>query len=104
MPSLGRLKAVSCVAVPTILRSGPYRVYFQSHEPNEPPHVHVDRDRASCKMWFNPVALASSLGFKPAELRDIERLVSDNRAMPAKAWGEFHGKSWGACDECEFYL
>jgi hypothetical protein len=55
-------------------------------------------------MWLNPVALASSLGFKPAELRDIERLVSDNRAMPAKAWGEFHGKSWGACDECEFYL
>jgi hypothetical protein len=91
MPRLSRLKEVSFRAVPTILRSGPYRVYFHSHEPNEPPHVHVDRDRASCKMWLNPVALASSLGFKPAELRGIERLVSDNMAMLVKAWEEFHG-------------
>lgn len=29
--------------MPTVLRSGPYRVYFFSHDPNEPPHVHVDR-------------------------------------------------------------
>jgi hypothetical protein len=42
-------------------------------------------------MWLSPVALASSLGFKAAELRDIERLVSDNRAMLEKAWEEFHG-------------
>lgn len=77
--------------MPTILRSGPYRVYFHSHEPNEPPHVHADRDRASCKMWLHLVALASSLGFKAAELRDIERLVSTNSAMLLKAWEEFHG-------------
>lgn len=85
MPRLCRLEVVSSVAVPTILRSGPYQVYFHSHEPNEPPHVHVDRDRASCKMWLKPVALASSLGFKAADLRDIERLVSANRAMLVKA-------------------
>jgi hypothetical protein len=91
MPRLARLEVVLYVAVPTILRSGPYRVYFHSHEPHEPPHVHVDRDRASCKMWLNPLAMASSLGFKAAELRDIERLVSENRAMLAKAWEEFHG-------------
>jgi hypothetical protein len=91
MPRLGRLEDGSLLAVPTILWSGPYRLYFHSHEPNEPPHVHVDRDNASCKMWLNPVALASSLGFKAAELRDIERLVSANRAMLVQAWEEFHG-------------
>jgi hypothetical protein len=32
-------------------------------------------------MWLNLVALASGLGFKAAELRDIEQLVSANRAM-----------------------
>jgi hypothetical protein len=42
-------------------------------------------------MWLNPVALASSLGFKAAELRDIERLVSANRAMLLKAWEDFNG-------------
>ncbi len=30
--------------MPTILRIGPYRFYFYSHEPNEPPHVHIDRE------------------------------------------------------------
>ena len=24
-----------------MLRSGPYRFYSYSHEPNEPPHIHV---------------------------------------------------------------
>ncbi|MGA7878350.1 MAG: DUF4160 domain-containing protein, partial [Desulfoferrobacter sp.] len=32
---------------PVVLRSGPYRFYFYSHEPDEPPHVHVDRDEQS---------------------------------------------------------
>jgi hypothetical protein len=77
--------------MPTILRSGPYRVYFYSHEPNEPPHVHVDRDKASCKVWLVPAALSSSLGLSARELREIERLVSLNRAIMLKAWEEFHG-------------
>ena len=77
--------------MPTILRSGPYRFYFYSHEPNEPPHVHVDRDKASCKVWLVTVALASSLGFRAGELREIERLLSLNRAILLKAWEEFHG-------------
>jgi hypothetical protein len=34
--------------MPTILREGPYR-YFYSHEPNEPPLTHVDRDDKSVK-------------------------------------------------------
>jgi hypothetical protein len=36
-------------SMPTVLRDGPYRFYFYSHEPNEPPHVHVDRDDRSAK-------------------------------------------------------
>jgi hypothetical protein len=73
------------------MQNGPYRVYFYSHEPNEPPHVHVDRDKASCKVWLSPFALASSLGFKADELREVERLVSSNRAILLKALKEFDG-------------
>jgi Domain of unknown function (DUF4160) len=36
--------------MPTVLRSGSYRFYFYSHEANEPPHVHVDRDDLSAKL------------------------------------------------------
>ena len=30
--------------MPTVLRLIAFRFYFYSHEPNEPPHIHVDRD------------------------------------------------------------
>lgn len=67
--------------MPTVLRSGPYRIYLFIHEPNQPPHVHVDRDKASCKVWLVPVALTSSLGFTARELRDIERLAATNTVL-----------------------
>ncbi|HHP7235403.1 MAG TPA: DUF4160 domain-containing protein [Desulfobacterales bacterium] len=77
--------------MPTVLRSGPYRLYFYSHEPNEPPHVHVDRDDQSCKFWLQPVALATNLGFSAKELRDVEKLVTDNQRVLLEAWHEFFG-------------
>jgi len=57
--------------MPTVLRSGPYRFYFYSHEPNEPPHIHVDRDDLSAKFWLNPVQLAGQLWIsRPRTARD----------------------------------
>jgi hypothetical protein len=77
--------------MPTALRSGPYRLYFYSHEPNEPPHVHIDRDDQSCKFWLEPVALARNLGFSAKELRDMERLAIDNQQRLLEAWHEYFG-------------
>ncbi|MBL8292161.1 MAG: DUF4160 domain-containing protein [Bryobacterales bacterium] len=64
--------------MPTVWRTGPYRVYFYSHEPNEPPHVHVDRDNQSAKFWLGPVRLAFNMEFNPTELRRIQGLLMDN--------------------------
>lgn len=65
--------------MPTVLREGPYRVYFYSHDLlNEPPHVHVDRDDLSAKFWLEPLALARNLGFSPAELCKVERLLREH--------------------------
>ena len=75
--------------MPTVLRSGPYRFYFYSHEPNEPPHVHVDRDDDSAKFWLQPISLARNLGFRAHELREIERIISDNQQELLEAW---HGR------------
>jgi hypothetical protein len=63
-------------------------MYFYSHEPNEPPHIHVDRDDQSAKFWLDPVALAGNLGFGPPELRRIHRLVEDNRSLLLEKWHE----------------
>ena len=81
--------------MPTVLRNGPYRVYFYSHEPNEPPHVHVDRDDQSAKFWLEPVALARNLGFRASELSRIERLVRDNQPQLLQAWHGYFGNERG---------
>ena len=78
--------------MPTVLRSGPYRVYFYSHDLIEPPHVHVDRDNLSAKFWLNPVALSRNLGFTPKELRAIERLLVENQAPLLAAWQEHRSR------------
>ncbi|MDA0839567.1 MAG: DUF4160 domain-containing protein [Planctomycetota bacterium] len=75
--------------MPSVLRREPYRVYFHSHEPNEPPHVHVDRDAASAKFWLSPVALARNLGFASSELRRIQSLVEDNQELLLGAWHDY---------------
>jgi hypothetical protein len=61
--------------MPKVLRSGPYRFYFYSHEPNEPPHIQIDRDDFWAKSWLDPVQLAANFGFRAHELRDVQSLV-----------------------------
>jgi hypothetical protein len=77
--------------MPTVLRSGPYRVYFFSHEPNEPPHVHVDRDDQSAKFWLVPVGLARNLGFSAHELKRVEALIRANEQLLLEAWRGYFG-------------
>lgn len=77
--------------MPTLLRPGPYRVYFYSHEPNEPLHVHVDREDQSAKFWLSPVTLSRNLGFSPVELRRIQRMLEQNESMLLEKWNERFG-------------
>ncbi|MBI1817028.1 MAG: DUF4160 domain-containing protein [Deltaproteobacteria bacterium] len=72
--------------MPTLLRNGPYRVYFFSHEPNEPAHVHVDRDDCSAKFWLQPLALARNFGFPPNELRKVKTLIENICDKLLEAW------------------
>jgi hypothetical protein len=81
--------------MPTVLRSGPYRFYFYGHEPNEPPHIHVDRDDQSAKLWLDAVGLARNLGFSPPELRKIERLVQEHQQELLEAWNGWFGNPAG---------
>ena len=74
--------------MPTILVVGPYRMYFHSHEPNEQPHIHVDRDEQSAKFWLSPVALTGNLGFGPVEFRRIHGLIVENRSLFLEKWHE----------------
>ncbi len=77
--------------MPTVLRIGPYRIYFWSHEPNEPPHVHVDRDDCSAKFWLDPVSFVNNFGFNAKELRRIEQIVTDHAQEFLEAWYDHFG-------------
>jgi hypothetical protein len=81
--------------MPSVLRSGPYRFYFYSHEPNEPPHVHVDRDNLSAKFWLNPVELARNRGFSAKELRRISKTILVHQTELLEAWHEHLGPQEG---------
>ena len=53
--------------MPTVLRSGPYRLFFYAGDRDEPAHVHVERDDGEAKFWLDPVRLVRSYGFAPNE-------------------------------------
>ncbi len=74
---------------PTVLRIGPYRLFFFSNEGTEPPHIHVERDGSLAKFWLNPVGLASSSGFGAGELRKIQRVVEKEAPRLGAAWHEY---------------
>jgi hypothetical protein len=78
--------------MPTILRVGPYRVYFFSHEPGEPPHVHVDRENRMAKFWLGPIRLARSRGFRGHELTRIAALLRAHETELLAVWREFFGE------------
>lgn len=75
--------------MPTVLRIGPYRFYFYSHEPNEPPHIHVDLDNLSAKFWLEPVQLARNIGFSAKDLRAIERMVIEHQEELQEKWNGY---------------
>jgi hypothetical protein len=77
--------------MPTVLRLGPFRFYFYSHEPNEPLHVHVDRAEATIKIWLEPVEVAKSRGFRAHEIGGIVAMVEEHRMQLLEAWHEHFG-------------
>ncbi len=77
--------------MPTVLRTGPYRFYFYSHEPNEPRHIHADRDDLSAKLWLEPVGLAMNFGVSAVELRKVQSIVESNQARFIEAWNGYFG-------------
>jgi hypothetical protein len=77
---------------PTILRDGPYRFFFNSRE--EPRlHVHVATADGTAKFWLEPiVALATSHGLKPKELKALERLIQERRDEFIANWRTHFGQ------------
>lgn len=75
--------------MPTVLRVGPYRLFFYASDRHEPQHVHIERDDNIAKFWLNPVRLQSSGGFSRREIAKIRNIVEGNRTRLMEAWHEY---------------
>jgi Domain of unknown function (DUF4160) len=75
--------------MPTIHRQDGFRFYFYSHEPNEPPHVHIDKSDATIKVWLDSLEIAKSRGFRAHEISGIIDVVRQHQAMFLEKWNEY---------------
>ena len=41
--------------MPTILRKLGFRFFFYSNEGNEPPHIHIEKEKGNGKYWLDPL-------------------------------------------------
>ena len=72
--------------------AGPYRFFFTSFDCNEPPHVHVERDRNTCKFWLDPLMLARNHGFAAHELTRIRQIIRQHHEQIMEAWYDHCGR------------
>lgn len=81
--------------MPTVLQVGPYGFIFFSSDRDEPPHIHVKRDRQLAKFWLEPIVLEKNRGFKDYELNQIEKIIEENRQILLEAWYDFFDVDFG---------
>jgi hypothetical protein len=76
--------------MPTVLRQKGFRAAFFVADGEEPPHVHVTRERKEAKFWLTPfVRMADNKGFNGHDLNVIERLLIENRDAILETWNAY---------------
>ena len=76
---------------PTVLRDGPFRLFFFSRE-EERMHVHVAHPDGEAKFWLDPtIALAAVVGLTPKLAGDAETIVRRHEQEVRDAWKRHFG-------------
>ena len=71
---------------PTVFRERGYRFFFFSRE-EERPHIHVYSGDGEAKFWIEPdIELARNYGFNKIELKNIQKIIEENRNVIQTAW------------------
>jgi hypothetical protein len=76
---------------PTILRQGPFRLFFFSREESRI-HVHVAHPDGEAKFWLTPaVAVATSVGLSERQLREASTVIEEHLEEIRHAWTRHFG-------------
>jgi len=78
--------------MPNVLRIGPYSFVFYGSDMNEPPHVHVKRDRREAKFWLDPIRLEWQRDYAKHELNVVRKLVVEHRDFLLGEWNAHFGE------------
>ena len=77
---------------PTVLRDGPFRLFFFSRE-EERAHVHVAHPDGEAKFWLSPqIELAAVVGLSPRQVADAESVVRRHEEEVRRAWTRHFGR------------
>ncbi len=77
---------------PTILREGPYRLFFFSREVPRM-HVHVAHPDGEAKFWIEPeLAIAVVVGLAPRQVAEAEDIVRRHLPEIHDAWVRHFGR------------
>ena len=76
---------------PTVLRDGPFRLFFFSREETRI-HVHVAHPDGEAKFWLSPaVALAGHTGLSQRQLHQAQTVVEAHFKEIQDAWKHHFG-------------
>jgi Domain of unknown function (DUF4160) len=76
---------------PTVLRDGPFRLFFFSREETRI-HVHVAHPDGEAKFWLTPqVAVATHTGLSARQLREAQAVVEAHIEEVQHAWQHHFG-------------
>jgi hypothetical protein len=78
--------------MPVVLRVKGYKFWFYEADLDEPPHVHAGRAGKEAKYWLAPVRMTRTGGFRPVDLREIERILNENQGFLLSMWEKERSK------------
>lgn len=77
---------------PTVVRDGPFRLFFFSREELRPP-VHVSHPDGEAKLWIEPeVALATQIGLTAVQIQQARSAVERHLPEIRYAWNRHFGR------------
>lgn len=77
--------------MPTVLKWKGWIFLFYSADGDEPPHVHIRKDRSELKIWLEDCSVARNAGVKPHDANSLQKVVQQHQQEFLEAWHEYFG-------------
>ena len=77
--------------MPTLLIWHGHKFRFYAMDMDEPPHVHIIKDRKSLKVWLRNLEVAQNRGYTDQEVGRLLAVVAERREEWMGAWDDFFG-------------